>query len=61
MIDYVKPAFPLPPSSLELAEYISKTWKSLEDSTTKDQQESINQLTINEYWPNQGIAAHIGI
>jgi hypothetical protein len=61
MIDYVKPAFPLPPSSLELAGNISNTWMSLKDSTIKDQQEPINQLTINEYWPNQGIAAHIGI
>lgn len=56
MVDYVKPAPPFPPSAVELSEKIIVTGKMLNLSDN----EPLNQLTINEYWPNQGIASHTG-
>lgn len=72
MIDYTKPTPPLTLSCKNLAEKITnyintdnviKSDFGVSNSEEADpilSSESINQLTINEYLPGQGIAPHIG-
>lgn len=55
MIDYSKPTPPFPPSMIQLADKIYSS-----HSNDDKNFETINQLTINEYLPGQGIASHVG-
>jgi hypothetical protein len=67
MLDYSKPTAPIPKSLGEVSTKIvdaakliaTTSFDSFIDLTTVEGC-SINQLTINEYLPGQGIAAHIG-
>jgi hypothetical protein len=71
MLDYNKPTPPLPASCVALTERFTACFSQLE-RTTESQHDgtghtemaveaaSINQLTINEYLPGQGIAPHTG-
>lgn len=58
MLDYTKPTPPLPPSCIALGNRMNETFSSIEPSATD--LPPLNQLTLNEYWPGQGIASHTG-
>lgn len=67
MVDYAKPAPLFPNSCTILAERILETTSELhENSLIVDLKREdgklppLNQLTINEYLPGQGIASHTG-
>jgi hypothetical protein len=71
MLDYNKPTPPLPASCVALTERFTacfselrRTTESQQDSVTPTEMiveaASVNQLTINEYLPGQGIAPHTG-
>lgn len=53
MVDYSKPTAQFP----SLLHVMSSRIESLSEANLS---EPINQCTVNEYWPGQGIAAHIG-
>ena len=68
MIDYSKPAPPMPSSCEHLAQRILLETSSLiEEEGVVDLRDEdgnlppLNQLTINEYLPGQGIASHTGM
>jgi hypothetical protein len=71
MVDYAKPTPPLPASCVDLAKKILTETSSVVTSSAnesplvnlKDEDGSLlplNQLTVNEYLPGQGIASHTG-
>ena len=67
MLDYSKPTPPLPDCLSEICNRIVDVAKGIartpSDSfidMTMIENHPINQLTINEYLPGQGIASHIG-
>lgn len=65
MLDYNKPTPPLPPSCAALAERFATSYAQLQETGSVSPEDtveaaSINQLTINEYLPGQGIAPHTG-
>lgn len=67
MVDYAKPAPPFPESCSLLANRILDSTSALTESTDVIDLKSedgklppLNQLTINEYLPGQGIASHTG-
>jgi alkylated DNA repair protein alkB family protein 8 len=57
MVDYTKPTLPLSSLAKEMAEKVEHY--DLQRTGKDIVEEPINQLTINEYWSNQGIASHI--
>jgi alkylated DNA repair protein alkB family protein 8 len=57
MVDYTKPTLPLSSLAKVMADKVEH--HDLERTGKSVIEESINQLTINEYWSNQGIASHI--
>lgn len=59
MLDYTKPTPPLPPSCLSLGQRMNETFVSMEP--TSNTSLPLNQLTLNEYMPGQGIASHTGM
>ena len=61
MLDYNKPTPPLPASCVSLTERFSQACSELLDVTPSIPPAEINQLTINEYLPGQGIAPHTGL
>lgn len=64
MVDYAKPTPPLPASCVALSEKIAEAYQHTIESgelpADSPPFQPLNQLTINEYWPGQGIASHIG-
>ena len=61
MLDYSKPTPPLPPLAQMMAKRILHEWKEMSCKEGRDSQlhvDPLNQLTINEYIPGQGIASH---
>ncbi len=67
MVDYAKPAPPLPSRCGSLADKIIEVSSSMvEFSNIADLRDEngkiprLNQLTVNEYLPGQGIASHTG-
>ena len=67
MVDYARPTPPMPTSCVELGNRLIVETKDL--LTAEDlhgvldetnHMPPLNQLTINEYWPGQGIASHTG-
>lgn len=65
MVDYAKPTPPLPPSCRALSDQIAEQYTSCVNSGILPEDspvfQPLNQLTINEYLPGQGIASHTGI
>ena len=63
MVDYVRPCPPLPDHIPSLSERIYSTYDSMAGNnivpTISRDEMRINQLTVNEYEPGQGIAPHV--
>lgn len=60
MIDYSKPTPPIPELAVQVASRVQAVFDGSEFDEYRVAAEPINQLTVNEYWPGQGIASHIG-
>jgi len=58
MLDYSKPTPPLPMHAQKLSEQILQEWNDVYSRQAGHETNPLNQLTINEYMPGQGIAAH---
>lgn len=61
MLDYNKPAIPMPESCNGLIERFYPAFATATDTVDNSTTEGIlpiNQLTINEYLPGQGINSH---
>lgn len=61
MLDYNKPTPPLPASCVALTERFSTVYSEISLGESCVAASEINQLTINEYLPGQGIAPHTGM
>jgi alkylated DNA repair protein alkB family protein 8 len=59
MLDFDTPATDIPSKCQEVAERIIDTTYISENNSTLKFSQLINQLTVNEYLPGQGIAPHI--
>lgn len=63
MVDYVKPTPPLPSNCADLTHRITTCYEQQAEQGLLDllkPYQPLNQLTINEYLPGQGIASHTG-
>ncbi len=67
MVDYARPTPAMPTTCVNLADKMINETKSLLNPADlrgileeNEKMPPLNQLTINEYWPGQGIASHTG-
>lgn len=58
MIDYTKPTAIIPQRCCELVNQITS---AITQSNIAENINPLNQLTVNEYYPGQGISSHTGM
>jgi hypothetical protein len=61
MIDYTKPTTPIPQRCGDLINMITSAIIEFPQAEAEDHIIPLNQLTVNEYHPGQGIASHTGM